>query len=84
VRVQFRYQGAQVGGGSTNGPEYLGDTPSTWIGAQNNGNFGAMQVTFENGTTNPVYDQFLNVSFVVVSVAAFKVSGGIFVGAVVF
>lgn len=85
VRVQFRYQGAQVGGGSTNGPTYLGDDPSTWLGAQNNGNFGSIQLTFENGTTNPVFDEFLNVSFVAVSVAAFTVrTSGIFVGAVVF
>jgi hypothetical protein len=85
VRVQFRYQGAQVGGGSTNGPEYLGDIPNTWLGAQNNGNYGAIQLTFENGTTNPVVDEFFNVSFVVVSIAAFTVkTSGIFVGAVVF
>ncbi len=75
VRVQFRYQGAQVGGGSTNGPEYLG-APGTWLGAQNNGNYGAIQMTFENGNTNPASDEFFNVSFVVVSIVAFTVEAG--------
>lgn len=74
VRVQFRYEGFQAGGGSTNGPTYLGDIAGTWLGAQNNGNSGAMQVTFENGTANPVYDQFVNLSMLVVSIAAFTVT----------
>jgi hypothetical protein len=82
VRVQFRYQGAQVGGGSTNGPTFLGPTGSTWLGAQNNGNFGAVQVTFENGTTNPVDDQFFNVSFVCVTVVNFLATKGWVVGSV--